>query len=217
MQRLIGVYGASGFGTQIMPLAKAQYSELKLEDLVFIDDSTELVTLMGHQILTYSAFIEHPSDYKEITIAIADSKIREKLVKKITKDNIVITDIHSTNSIVSEYSNLDEGSTISNYVCIAENSRIGKYFQANIYSYIGHDCIIGDYVTFGPRVSCNGNVHIHDHVYIGTGVIIKQGEPGKPLIIGEGAFIGMGAIVTKDVQPGTVVVGKPARTISYGK
>jgi acetyltransferase-like isoleucine patch superfamily enzyme len=54
-------------------------------------------------------------------------------------------------------------------------------------------------------------VHIEDHVYIGTGAIIKQGSPGKPLRIGAGAIIGMGAVVTKDVLPNTTVVGNPAR------
>lgn len=217
MQKMIGVYGASGFGMQVMSLIKAQYSHLQPNSLVFIDDAKDRPSVMGFQVLSYEEFIQHSTEHKKITIAIADSEIREKLVRKLTKDNIEIIDIWSEDSIVSEYSKLAEGSTISNYVCIAENSTIGKHFQANIYSYIGHDCIIGDYVTFGPRVSCNGNVHIHDHVYIGTGAIIIQGTPDKPIVIGEGAFIGMGAIVTKDVPPGKVAVGKPARTIQLNK
>lgn len=52
---------------------------------------------------------------------------------------------------------------------------------------------------------------IEDHAYIGTGAIIKQGEPGRPLIIGQGAVVGMGAVVTKSVVPGTTVMGNPAR------
>ena len=81
----------------------------------------------------------------------------------------------------------------------------------NIYAYIAHDCVIGDYVTFAPNVHCNGNVHVHDHAYIGTGAIIKQGTTSKPLVIGEGAVVGMGAVVTKDVPPFTTVIGNPAK------
>ncbi len=217
MQQLIGVYGASGFGMQVMSLVKAQYAHLHPDYLVFIDDASEKSSVMGYKVLSYKEFIEDSTEIKQITIAIADSQIREKLVDKLTKDKIEIIAVWSPDSIVSEYSKLAEGSTISNYVCIAENSTVGKHFQANIYSYIGHDCIIGDYVTFGPRVSCNGNVHIHDHVYIGTGTIIIQGTPDKPLVIGKGAFIGMGALVTKDVPPGAVAVGKPARAIRSNK
>lgn len=71
--------------------------------------------------------------------------------------------------------------------------------------------MVGGFVTFAPRVHCNGNVVIEDHAYIGTGAILKQGQPGKPLVIGRGAVLGMGAVVTKSVAPGATVVGNPAR------
>ena len=67
--------------------------------------------------------------------------------------------------------------------------------------------------TFAPAVKCNGNVHIGDHAYIGTGAILKQGTPDKPLRIGAGAVVGMGAVVTKDVPDGVTVIGNPARPL----
>ncbi len=73
--------------------------------------------------------------------------------------------------------------------------------------------MVGDFVTFAPGVHCNGNVVIEDHAYIGTGAILKQGQPGKPLVIGRGAVVGMGAVVTKSVAAGATVVGNPARAM----
>lgn len=78
---------------------------------------------------------------------------------------------------------------------------------------MAHDCVVGDFVTFTPRVCCNGYVHIEDHAYIGTGAVLKQGRPGQPLVIGRGAVVGMGAVVTKSVPPGATVVGNPARVM----
>jgi acetyltransferase-like isoleucine patch superfamily enzyme len=73
--------------------------------------------------------------------------------------------------------------------------------------------VIGDYVTFAPGVRCNGNVHIGNHAYIGSGATIIQGTKDIPLVIGEGAIVGMGAVVIKSVGPYTTVAGNPATQI----
>lgn len=57
---------------------------------------------------------------------------------------------------------------------------------------------------------------IGDGAYIGTGAVIKQGTPDRPLRIGAGAVVGMGAVVTRDVAPGMTVVGNPARPLEKG-
>lgn len=99
------------------------------------------------------------------------------------------------------------------FVTITSNIRIGRCFHGNMYSSVSHDCIIGDFVTFAPGVRCNGNIVIEDDAYIGAGAVLKQGIPGKPLVIGRGAVVGMGAVVTKSVPAGVTVVGNPARIL----
>lgn len=213
---LVGIYGASGFGREVLPLVRAQ---LKLVDaeLVFVDDGYVGSSMNGYKVLGYQQFLAEEAPEKQVVFAIANSAVREKLALRCAADNISMLTVLADNVVVLDEVSVGEGAIFCHFTQLTSNIRIGKYFHANIYSYVAHDCVIGDYVTFAPAVRCNGNVVIEDHAYIGTGAVIKQGSPGKPLVIGKGAVVGMGAVVTKDVPPGVTVVGNPAKVFEPRK
>lgn len=213
MTLFIGIYGASGFGKEVMPLARQQYPTLAKENFVFIDDGQAGTALNGYPVLSYEDFVLADYSNKAVTIAIANSQVRERLVQKLQQDHIQHLSIQASNTVILDEVEIGEGSLLCPFTCLTSNIKIGKFFHANIYSYVAHDCVIGDYVTFAPGVKCNGNIHIHDHAYIGTGAVIKQGTPDQPLVIGQGAIVGMGAVVTKSVPAGVTVVGNPARIL----
>ena len=194
-------------GKEVLPLVKEQFgSESKI---VFVDDGDVPNELLGCDILNFEQFVNLEGQ-KKVTIAIANSKIREKLTLKCLENGVETFDVKASNVVVLENVKMDDGSILCPFVTLTSDITIGKSFQANIYSYVAHDCVIGDYVTFAPAVKCNGNVHIGDHVYIGTGAIIHQGKPNKPLKIGKGAVVAAGAVVTKSVPDGMTVFGSPA-------
>lgn len=212
MEKLFGVYGASGFGREVMPVARASCIERQYK-FVFIDDSCDADYINGYPVVSFESFIASDQKEKLVSIAIADSHIRQKLYEKCVKAGLRLANVKASNVVVLDECEIAEGAIISPFVTVTSNVEIGKCFHANIYSYIAHDCRIGDFVTFAPGVKCNGNVVVSNHAYIGTGAILKQGKAGTPLIIGEGAVVGMGAVVTKNVLPGAVVVGNPAKAL----
>ena len=210
------VFGASGCGRGVLPLARQQLlnSALPDWDLVFVDDKPPAPIVNGHRVLTYRDWLKEESDEHQINLAIANSKIREQLAERCHADGVGFFEVRAGNVVELDDVVIGEGAILCPFVTLTSNVRIGRHFHANLYSYVEHDCIIGDFVTFAPGVHCNGNIHIQDHAYIGAGAVIKQGVPGRPLVIGRGALVGMGAVVTKDVPAGTTVVGNPARSLS---
>lgn len=77
---------------------------------------------------------------------------------------------------------------------------------------IDYGCEIAHNVQLGKRcmitagVIIGGSAIIGDDVYIGIGAVIRN-----KINIGNGAFIGMGAVVVKDVEAGITVIGNPAK------
>jgi sugar O-acyltransferase (sialic acid O-acetyltransferase NeuD family) len=182
--------------------------------LVFVDDYPPAIQVNGHRALTYAQWMAEPASSRHVCIAIANSQIRQRLALQCAADGLGFFEVRAPNVVQMDKVQLGEGAILSPFVTLTSNIRIGRHFHANLYSYVEHDCVIGDFVTFAPGVKCNGNVVIEDHAYIGTGALIKQGAPGAPLVIGRGAVVGMGAVLTKSVPPGVTVVGNPARPMN---
>ena len=206
---LIGIYGAGGCGRGIAPLLLKFKSKNKI---VFIDDTKHKKIINEFECINYKEFLKIKKN-KRVVIAIANSKIRKSIFKKVKKDKIKFNNLFD--NLATNFGNnyIEEGYLISPFVTIASNVRIGKQFHANLYSYVEHDCVIGNFVTFAPAVRCNGNVVIGDNVHIGSGAIIKNGLPNKPLIIGSNVVVGAGAVVTKNIKKNTTVVGNPAKRL----
>jgi sugar O-acyltransferase (sialic acid O-acetyltransferase NeuD family) len=212
---LYAVYGASGFGREILPIARQALIArgISRDRLIFIDDALAGQQVNQHGVYSYAGFLSIAATERHVAIAIANSRTRQTLAMQCHRDQLTAWNLRADSVVSMDDVTMGVGYLLSPFVTLTANIKIGSYFQANLYSYIGHDCIIGDYVTFAPRVSCNGNVVIEDHAYIGTGAILKQGTPDKPLVIGRGAVVGMGAVVTKSVPAGVTVVGNPARIL----
>lgn len=211
IENLYGIFGASGFGREVLPLVRNKLGE---DDFIyFVDLKRGNDKVNNVDVITYDDFLSVKAKNKKAIIAIADGMIREKIEHDLMSDGLENINIIADNVIIMDDVSIGPGAILSHFVTLTSNIKIGKSFHANIYSYVAHDCVIGDYVTFAPSVKCNGNVVIEDNVYIGTGAMIKQGLPGRPIVIGKGAVVGMGAVVTKSVKPGDVVFGCPAKSI----
>lgn len=199
------IYSAGGYARELKRLVIERYPA---EDVILVDDAPEGGAITYEQALSIAK-----NNTVHFCIAFANAALRRKKTAQVLKDGFPLFWLFAKTSIVGSNVKLGAGTIMSDFSMITADARIGDGFHCNIYSYVAHDCVVGDYVTLAPRVSVNGRVVIEDDVYIGTGATILPGKKGAPITIGRGAVVGAHALVTKDVPAGAVVVGSPAKIL----
>lgn len=199
------IVGASGFALEVAGYI-SDNNAYKIAG--YFDKNINCSDTLGPLLGSEDDFSFNEGD--SVFISISDCKVKSKIFKNLEKKGLIFPSLIHKSCYVSPFSKIEEGAILCPFVTITSNAIIGKNFHANIYSYIAHDCVIGDNVTFAPSVKCNGNVVIEDGVYIGTGAIIFQGKPGQPLVIGKNSVIAAGSVVTKSVPEGKIFFGNPA-------
>jgi acetyltransferase-like isoleucine patch superfamily enzyme len=150
-----------------------------------------------------------------------------KVLKKLRGSAIKNSTIHPTSKIEagSEIVNtIFEKHSYCGYNCEIVNAHIGSFCSISNNVTIGGGMHPLNWVSTSPvfyegrdSVKAKFSTHQRDFpkmvligndVWIGKSVIIKQGVK-----IGHGAVVGMGSIVTKDIEPYTIVGGNPAKVI----
>jgi maltose O-acetyltransferase len=96
---------------------------------------------------------------------------------------------------------------------VSESMQIGSYCMIGPYCYLtDHDHGRRMDLPIGQQPLISAPVVIGDHVWIGAGAYILKGVK-----IGDRVIVGAGAVVTREVSPGCIVAGVPAREINSRK
>ena len=146
-------------------------------------------------------------------------------------------------AIVDEGAQIGEGSRIWHFVHVCGGARIGKSVSLGQNVFIGNKVVISDRCKIQNNVSVYDNVTLEEGVFCGPSMVFTNVYNPRSLIerkneyrntlvkkgatlganctivcgttIGEYAFIGAGAVVTKDVPAYALMVGVPARQIGW--
>lgn len=201
------VVGAGGFGREVAWLASCLDPPA---DVSFLVNRPEFLAsdVGGLPVALVSDIF--PDPHARYVVAIGDPQSRRRLVHEMERHGFVARSLVHPSVLMSDRVRVGNGAILTAGNILTVDIEIGEHVHLNPGCTVGHDAIIGAYSTLSPGAHVSGNVRIGEGVFIGTGAVIINGTSGKPLIIGDNAVVAAGACVTKDVEPGAMVAGVPA-------
>lgn len=205
------IVGAGGHGREVAHVLRARV-RAGLEGPVllgFADDGdvdeallAPFAPLLG-SIATATA--HHPD--AGVLGGVGNGRLRRRLVDALPPAPPVV----HPSADVGDDVELGAGTVVCSHVSVTTNVVAGRHVHLSRGAAIGHDAVLGDYVSVMPLAAVSGGVRLDVGAFVGTGALIRQG-----VHVGAGAVVGMGAVVLEDVPAGATVVGNPAHELRAG-
>jgi sugar O-acyltransferase (sialic acid O-acetyltransferase NeuD family) len=205
------VYGASGFGQQVMFWVEDAAAEESWNVLGFLDDDTDALGSErgGHEVLGGRQWLEaRAGPPLGVVVAIADPAVKGRIAESLAPLGVSFPVVVHPSVVRARHNTIGDGSIVGAGNVISVNVELGQLVTINHSCTLAHDVGIGDYSTVLPGSNVSGRVVIEPRVTVGTNSAIVQ-----DLTIGEGTTIGAGATVLEDLPPNVTAVGTPARPI----
>lgn len=207
MQTIL-IIGAGGHG-QVIADAIMQAAEAgqAIKPIGYLDDNPAQhgQQLLGLPVLG-SVAMRTQIAHDALVIAIGNNRIRQRVYTQLrAQGESFATIIHPT-AIIAAGVVIGAGTMICARVVINPGATIGANVILNTASTIDHHNQIGDHVHIAPGVHTGGDVIIEEGGFIGIGAIVMPQRR-----VGAWSTIGAAGLVQRDIPAGVVAVGVPAQ------
>jgi sugar O-acyltransferase (sialic acid O-acetyltransferase NeuD family) len=134
--------------------------------------------------------------------------VRERVVDKLGLPAERYATVVHPSASVGAGSTVGPGTVLLAHTVLTADVTVGAHVAVMPHAVLTHDDVVDDYTTVASGVRLGGSVHIGRTAYLGAGALVRE-----TLRIGAGALVGMGSVVLRDVPPGEVWAGNPARCL----
>lgn len=148
-----------------------------------------------------------PQPGEAFVCAVGNPQARQHYTQPLIEKKALFIPIR-TRTNLNQRVHMGHGCFFSPHLSISPDVYIGDFVNIQTQSIISHDVYIGEYTQIGAMVFIGGNARIEKFSTIHPHATILPG-----IQIGEGAVIGAGSVVVKNVPAGATVFGNPARVI----
>jgi sugar O-acyltransferase (sialic acid O-acetyltransferase NeuD family) len=217
----IYIVGAGGLGKEVYILIEDINSKSPTYEIKgFVDADTSMKQVrIGKRVIEVfeeQKFIEENRQNIDIHLAIAiGTPFSIKNLSTFYKENtkfIYPNLIHPTVQYRKDALEIIEGNIIAANSILSVDVKFDSFNFINLNCTIGHDSTIGSYNVFNPGVNLSGGLKVGNNNLFGTNSTILQ-----YLKIGSNNTISAASFVSKDVDNNLILVGNPARIISFNK
>jgi len=204
------IIGAGGYGREMLAWAE-QSVQFGHEWTIkgFIDDNLD--ALAGKK--TRAPVLGRGQDYQpssgEVFIcAMGTPAFKRRCSELIESRGGRFTQLIHRTAVLGHEVELEPGAVLCPYAIISGYNRLGKGVAVNLHSSVDHDAVIDDWTQINCHCDLMGSVVIGKEVFFGSHVAVTPG-----VNVGDGAFLGAGTMVLRNVEAGAKIAGVPGRRI----
>ena len=213
MSRKLVIVGAGGLGREVHRYALDSLAAGTAEGYDgfggFLDDlpdTPDRLRGLGVDFDFVEPIAEHTvRDDLVYVMGIGTTADRRRIVGLIDGSATWGTVVHPT-AYVAPSARLGAGVVVAPFAVVSIDTEVGAHTVVNVHCSLGHDCRIGAYGVLSPFVAVSGNAVLEDEVFVGTHATVVPKRT-----IGRRSQVGAGSVVTRDVEPGSLVIGAPAK------
>jgi sugar O-acyltransferase (sialic acid O-acetyltransferase NeuD family) len=206
------VLGAGGLGQEIVWLAEEINDAGPRWNIAgYLDDNpaAQGTSPLGYPVLgTLDDARRHPR--ARYFLGVGDPRLRQRMVERMRPLDLSWATLVSPTVRLHRSNKLGVGVGVGRYTDMTIDCEIDDFAYINIHVVLGHAVKVGQYSVVDPNVTINGEGVIGSVCLIGANAFVRDVK------VGDGATIGAGSVVVKDVEPDCVVAGVPAKLIRMG-